>query len=354
MTSYAMTGHLALNLIWLLLFLKDRPIFHAAAILVGFLATGLHQPLFHPLFVIPFLWLMFRQKRFALLATYCVTYGAIGLFWLGWPIWISSHATSYVPIRGDEASSYWGRLAIMWNGFGLQSLYLMILNLVRFVAWQHLLLIPLMITGILRAWHGTPLVRTFTIGFLLPIAVMLLLLPYQGHGWGYRYLHGVIGNACLLAGYGWRTLEEAGISLSRACNRATAITLLVVFPYHAFLIHQIVSPYAKISRAINASDADIAIIEDNSAPFAQDLVLNRPDLSNRPIRLASSALTPSDIRQLCHRKRFVLLGDQQLMPINRYFGMSVPQNDKEGVVLRAAIRACGSPAKSPEPEGENP
>jgi len=43
-------------------------------------------------------------------------------------------------------------------------------------------------------------------GLVLTLLAMFMLLPYQGHGWGYRYLHGLIGSAALLGGYGWITL----------------------------------------------------------------------------------------------------------------------------------------------------
>jgi hypothetical protein len=55
MTPYAMSAHLALNLLWLWLFLRDDKAGHLAAVGVGFVATGLHQIIFHPLFVAPFL-----------------------------------------------------------------------------------------------------------------------------------------------------------------------------------------------------------------------------------------------------------------------------------------------------------
>jgi hypothetical protein len=48
MTPYSMTGHLAFNLVWLALFLRGDKLGHAGAILIGFVATGLHQVIFHP------------------------------------------------------------------------------------------------------------------------------------------------------------------------------------------------------------------------------------------------------------------------------------------------------------------
>ena len=52
MTPYAMTAHLALNMIWLSFYLRGTRGSHAAAIAIGFLAIGIHQIVFHPLFAL--------------------------------------------------------------------------------------------------------------------------------------------------------------------------------------------------------------------------------------------------------------------------------------------------------------
>src|SRR5258708_35118174 len=54
-SGFAFSAHLALNLIWLSLFLRGSLRDHILASVVGFLAIGLHQVVFHPLFAAPFL-----------------------------------------------------------------------------------------------------------------------------------------------------------------------------------------------------------------------------------------------------------------------------------------------------------
>src|SRR5262249_54981748 len=49
MTTYAMSAHLALDMVWLWLFLRPGRLTALGAVAVGFLATGLHQVVFHPL-----------------------------------------------------------------------------------------------------------------------------------------------------------------------------------------------------------------------------------------------------------------------------------------------------------------
>jgi hypothetical protein len=53
-------------------------------------------------------------------------------------------------------------------------------------------------------------------GLLLPLAVMTAILPYQGHGFGYRYLHAQMGDAALLGAYGWQRLGRGVIGCAGA------------------------------------------------------------------------------------------------------------------------------------------
>jgi hypothetical protein len=82
MTSYAMTGHLALNMVWLALFLRDKWYTHLCAVLVAFLAVGLHQIAYHPLVAGPFLFFgLVLRRRWGWSAFYALAYLAIIVFW---------------------------------------------------------------------------------------------------------------------------------------------------------------------------------------------------------------------------------------------------------------------------------
>ncbi|MBB4639751.1 hypothetical protein HNQ99_000031 [Rhizorhapis suberifaciens] len=327
MTSYAMSGHLALNLIWLALFLHNRPASHAAALIVGFLATGLHQPLFHPLFVLPFMWLLFRERRWRLMMFYGLGYGLICLFWLAWPVWISSQAAGQIAAHSVPGTGYVDRLLRTVRFPGIDALWLMALNLARFVTWQHVLLMPLVLLGVRMTWRGDAIGRALAASLALPVAAMLILLPYQGHGWGYRYMHGVIGSACLLGAYGWRSLESEGRSIRRAMLWSSAITLLLLIPTRAWMTHRMVAPYAEISAMIDRSGAQIAIIDEGAAPFAQDIVFNRPDLSNKPVRLMSVSSDQRAFGALCWEKDVVLHNAREFGKIRRIFGNATQTND---------------------------
>jgi hypothetical protein len=77
MTRYAMSAHLALNLVWLRCICAAGGR-HGGALAVGFLASGLHQLLFHPLFAVPFVLLLGQRRRWRAFAGYAVGYARSG------------------------------------------------------------------------------------------------------------------------------------------------------------------------------------------------------------------------------------------------------------------------------------
>jgi len=114
MTPFAMTAHLTFNMVWLWLYLRNSLLSHAAAITVGFFATGLHQLIFHPLFAAPFILQMLIDRRWRLSALYVTSYAAIGVFWIVyWQLLLVSHG---IPAPADHpvgASFFIDRVAGM-------------------------------------------------------------------------------------------------------------------------------------------------------------------------------------------------------------------------------------------------
>lgn len=323
-TRFAMAPHLALNLVWLLLFLQHRWPATIAAIGIGFLAMGLHQPLFHPLFVAPFLLLLLRERRWPELATYVVGYGAIGLFWLAWPGWVSALGSGPVIIdRTYQGVTFLERLERWLHLPTATSFLIMAANLARFMVWQFLLLVPLAVVGF---WSGRrdPFVQALAAGIALLVVTMTLLLPAQGHGWGYRYLHGLIGSFCLLAGFGWRWMAARRAAPVQALAMAAVASILLLLPAHIWMMRGLVVPFATASRAIDRIDTDFVVIDQAAVPFGQDLVINRADLTNRPLRLSAAALTTGLIEDLCPGPRIAFVNGRALVGIARAFGVPDP------------------------------
>lgn len=296
MTAYAMPAHLFFNMVWLWLFLIDRRGSDLAALAVGFVAMGLHQSLFHPMFAGPWFLLLLWQRRWGRLALFALPYAGFFLFWLLWPSMVTLPLVmgpgSVRQVGADMLSRLMDAL-----GSNSENLPLMACNLLRFCTWQAVPMIPLVMTGLWAVWRARasdPRGLALAAGLLIPAVVMGLILPYQGHGFGYRYLHQVLGNGALIAVIGWRAMEPWHARLRPALAVALIGGAVAVLPLQGWFQHRIYGVFARESAAIDAARTDYAMIGANDGPYALDLVLNRADLSNRPIRLSAEDIDDND------------------------------------------------------------
>jgi hypothetical protein len=283
MSPFAMQAHLAFNLVWLRLFLADRRRADFAAIAVGWFATGLHQPLFHPLFAGPFLLVALRKKQFGRIALYGLGYSAIALFWLAWPKLTLALVSGPASITPDVGIDYFSRLTLALS-LDHTNFSVMAANLLRFVAWQHLLLIPLVAFSV-HCLRGNPLAQAMFIGPVATVIIMAVILPWQGYGFGYRYLHGQMASLVLLAGFGWSWLRVRMPQAQGLMCKATLGGALLLVPLQGAMAHRFYAAYAETSDKIDSTGADFVLIDDEAGYQAETLVLNNPDLSNRPLRL---------------------------------------------------------------------
>ena len=318
MTAYAMPAHLTLNLLWLWLFLRAEAAADCGALAVAAVATGLHQPVFHPLFALPFLVGLVRDRAWARAAMYAAGYAAICAFWLAWPI--AMHALVSGPASQTQAAGtdYLSRLLLTLAAGNATRFQDIIANLLRFAAWQSVLLLPLMAAGVWLA-RGQRLTLTLAASLALPFVFVSIILPYQGQGFGYRYLHSALGPAILLAVLGFRALVQIDARLRPLLLRTTFTSLVVIFPMQAYMAHAFNAPAAAIDSRLRASGADYVIFGQD-APFATALVLNRADLSNRPLRLLGDKVDDDLIANICRTGPRVALPTNALFaPISNYF-----------------------------------
>ena len=313
MTAFATTAHLALNLTWLWLFLRGGRPGHCGAALTGFLACGLHQVVFHPLFVAPFLLGLILRRRWALVAFYGLVYAVSCAVWVSYfQIVVSTASAAPEATAAAGGRHVLAIAAALLHDFQWTGLDLMAKNLLRFAVWQNPILLPLVALAWPAVRRGEGLARPLAAGIGLTVLAMFVLMPYQGHGWGYRYLHGLIGNACLLAAYGWvRAVPRSGAPARGALGFTCAATLLLVVPGRAMEIHGFVAPYTAAVGAIRAADADLVIVDEGAMAFASDLARNAPDLGNRPKVLLLSKLDAAARTQLCGRGTIALFGPEE-------------------------------------------
>jgi hypothetical protein len=341
MTSYAMPGHLALNLCWLWIFLRRSTPSDLAAIAVGFVATGLHQPLMHPMFVAPFMLLLLTERRWHRAALYIAGYTAIGVFWLLWPTWISTLVQVSAHAPRPEGVDYFTRLATILHDRDPIGLPLMVANCLRFIAWQHLLLVPLLLAGA-RKYRTDPMIAALAGGMVLTTSVMALLLPNQGHGFGYRYLHGLLGNGILLAIYGWKNLDSQTGQWRTLMLRTTAAGVLVILPVQALMAHDFYAASARVSARLAAIDADYVVIGRKDVATSVDLVHNPADLRSRPLRLLRDELNDGNIAAICaSHPTIALIGNAMMEPLGAYYGFGAPNSDMLNVGLAPRLARAG-------------
>jgi hypothetical protein len=302
MTPFAMTAHLALNMIWLWLFLRGGRAGHAGALLTGFLATGLHQLIFHPLFAAPFVLNLWLERRRGLAIAYALGYAAIAVFWVAyWSLVLASVSAHGAAAAGG--SRFARQVIDLVSAFNVSGLGLMAMNLVRFMTWQNVLTMPLVVLGAVSAWRAGGVYRALLLGPVLTVAAMLILLPYQGVGWGYRYLHGFLGSSALLAIQAWIAwfdrLDQAARRQAAALWLTLTAVSLALVPFRAWQVHGVVYPYVKATAAIGTSRAEVVVIARTYVRSAAALVRNDPDLARRPLTMPLSRLADSDLRTLC-------------------------------------------------------
>jgi hypothetical protein len=343
MTTFAMAAHLCFNLAWLRLFLVDRRAADGAALALGWFATGLHQPLFHPMFVAPFLLLLLLERRWQRLAIFVVGYAAIGLFWLSWPGLMLAQVNPTGIIAATDGTDFGTRLLAVL-ATNTAHLPLLCANLLRFATWQNLALLPLLFaTG--AVIRKDRMAGALALGLILPIVVLTIILPWQGNGFGYRYVHPVLGNALLLAGYGWRRLAPLHDRLRPVFAAASIATLLILGPFWLALSHARYAPFARANSEIEASGADYLVLDRKRGVSYGSMVTNSPDLSNRPLRFAADKIRDpvAFARRICGDGKTVAMATNSFFhPGAAYFGVPpLDTADANLPALRAPYEAAG-------------
>jgi hypothetical protein len=319
MTSYAMPAHLALNLLWLWLFLRNDRASQAAAILVGFLACGLHQVIFHPLFVAPFIAGLFLRGHYRLFALYAFAYAAIALFWIDYPA-LAQRIEHIPPATGSGAGAafFVEKIRHLIENIDPSALLLQTGNLMRFLAWQNSIALPLILLSAAALRHDEGRSRELAAGIVLTIVACTILLPQQGSGWGYRYLHGFLGSWCLLAVGGWRALiqrssaDERGAAMS-ALTLAILANAALALPFQTAQALAAIDPYRRAMAHIEHAGTDVVLVDRTHLTHGNGLIRNEPDLGNRPIVLDLLFIDFADLKTLCGHYSVSLLTEQRAL-----------------------------------------
>lgn len=326
-SGMSFSAHLFFALLWLALFLRGDLGGHVAAAVVGVLAMGLHQVHVHIVFAAPFLLahLLGRYGRsVASLLVYAVAYTLALAVWIAWPeiaTWIETGDAGALPRTPWETAylSGYGRFALqMGPHWGLAVASEMPVNMLRFAAWLSPALLMLAILGHARFRALPPTVRLLAASFWLMVLAHAVLMPIQMHGWGYRYLHPVLGNLVLVAvaafpraGLDPPALRQAAIGATTALLALSAALL----PWRLIQIEAEIRPRAAAEALVASRPADIVVLTTLPVWFGVDLVRNDPYLGNRPLVMAAEALDAATLATLRARFRVVEMGPAELAAV---------------------------------------
>jgi hypothetical protein len=228
----------------------------------------------------------------------------------------------------------------------------MLENLLRFVAWQNPILLPLAVVGYRWARVSQGIAGELAAGLMFTLLAMFVILPAQGHGWGYRYVHGLIGSLALLAGYGWIALSMRASRCEMAASMtmfviAGGVACLLLLPAHARSAHDFAVPYARARATIEHAPTDLVVVDKSGLWFARDLARNDPFLRNRPKVLDLDSLSETDVADLCARYSIALFDRSQglafgILPTDLFKS----DDEKLGHMRMAMARlSCGSPVE---------
>ncbi|WP_070155537.1 MFS transporter [Sphingobium phenoxybenzoativorans] len=293
MTPYAMTGHFALNMVWLALVLRGGWLGHGCAVVVAIVAGGLHQYHFPPIFLAPFLLWMVLGRRWAAFLVHFAALVVLVILWAKlWPGFLLHELGPPADVRasagvGDKAASLLRRLGNKW-----QPLF----NLSRFMAWNNILMVPLAVLGVAAMkWRGAVRGETVVLPLAIGCIAACVFALWQGYGWGFRYAHGFIGPFCLLAAYGWVRLGAHSLWPVLFAS----VLALVTGAFLTDRAHDYVAPYAASHRMIHAANADVVLVDPRGGLFATDLVRSEHGDMKRPMVMNLAMLTPSTLDRLC-------------------------------------------------------
>jgi len=324
MTTFPFTAHVAINMIWLRLFLTGTLRGHVGAMLLGFLAIAVHRPHVHILFAAPFLAaLLFglQGRKFGTAIAFALVYAAGLYVWLGWADWSMALATGdldNIPINPLEFSAL-QRFNILAQTVQSQHVddfrwNFMIANFMRFSAWLNPAVLALAVVAALLARRLSTIEILFGVSVLTSILPYAYLMPNPAVGWGYRFGIPATAPLILFAISGWHAFQRQSSSGAKmTLNRFVVIaTVGSLFMFSPFRYHQITSEtrkFAEISKEISELDEEIVLIDHFA--FRHFLIRNSIWLDNRPLRVALQYVQDEMVETLCAaRPRLRIIGPE--------------------------------------------
>ncbi len=285
LSYYSLTAHLFLNLLFVCLLLRRTVPRAALAGVVGSLALGLHNPVPHALFALPWLlWLAGRREwrhLAALAAGYLPLTLLLNVGWLQVRGVIGAEnaalqaAAAVAPATIDtsilgEIRTFFGVLELPSADF-LARRYLGFLKL---FLWAVPGLPILAILGYRKVRHRVRF-RLFGWSAVATIVFFLFVLFDQGHGWGYRYFHSAWAVLPLL---GAAALADSSPRWRSLVGTAALLSLFAGTYLRCDQVHRFLDRHLAQVATVEDSVAQVRFVALAGGYYVQDLIQNDPFL----------------------------------------------------------------------------
>ena len=291
MTAFAMPAHLCMNLVWLWFYTRNDRWSCLATPWIGVLAMGLHNPVVHGLFVLPFLIRIVRAKQWPRTLYFGCVYTLGCSAWLTWMLYVSNGVLS----AGGEPT-----LSSVFVLPGLAQVLIQIMNLSLMVSWQSYALVFLVLVAFTTRREKTPFEQDLIWSCLITFLFYTFFRTSQTNGWGYRYAYSILGNMALLSVLGWQELKlQVGANRSSIIlGVSLAIALLVQLPVRCLQAERFVRPHYESFQYIVSLSTSFVLVNAKTIWPAADLMRNDPFLRTTPKLLFSSRATPQHLEIL--------------------------------------------------------
>lgn len=309
LTSYAMTAHLFFNLLWLHFFLRGTLSAHLLAAFIGIFTASLHQVHMHLFFAFPFFFLLLRRRQFGFLLVYILIYLFGHLAIIAWDEVLIKQTIEARPGLSRTTAQIIKEVFSLPSGEALASIWV---NLTRLFAWQNLAVLPLLLAFWRVKGTKTHMQRMLLASIFCSLLPYVFFMPDQGHGWGYRYLHGLLGHLSILAAFGWHFLPYHAHRFRNFIVLLIAFSTLVLVPLRAYQIQEFVTPYARATEYVHSRPADAVIVDSFTAFVGQDVPRNDPAEFQPPAVLLLHLLSIEDIRNLCSGRAVEFISGKKL------------------------------------------
>lgn len=299
LSAYAFPAHLCLNLLWLFLYVDNRNWTIMLLPVVGVLSIGLHQPVMHCLFAAPFLFRFFLTRRWYLTGYLILVYALGILFWM-------FYLKTIRPEINEVVSSIFA-----FPQF--KNLLIQFMNFLLLITWQPLLM--LFVFSCFFSQHiKKVIVLDMAISFLVTFTFYFAVDFDQGHGWGYRYCHPILGILAILAAVGLRssTCPDSIVSVRRFFNAYLLLSILLLFPFRSYEVEQEVRPFYLTSNLLDESHEPVLLLDLDNVWYGQDLIRNSHRFNSSNIRVDIRRLSNEQINELQNKYSAPIISSDKL------------------------------------------